>query len=129
MPQPRKLVVSVEWVRRLLRVGATANLLNLLQKQHPADLAQLLSALQDRERHAAFAILIERNGRLAMEALSELGPETGASLLADRSADERHRVARGADRHRVQPHPRSSRLPLEAAVVVAATLRQHDGRP
>jgi magnesium transporter len=88
MPPPRKLDVIVDSVRRLLRVGATANLLNLLQKQHPADLAQLLSALQDRERHAAFSVLIERNGRLAMEALSELGPETGASLLADRSADE-----------------------------------------
>ena len=88
MPAPRKLDVVVDSVKRLLRVGATANLLNLLQKQHPADLAQLLSALQDRERHAAFSVLIERNGRLAMEALSELGPETGASLLADRSADE-----------------------------------------
>ena len=88
MPPPRKLDVVVDSVKRLLRVGATANLLNLLQKQHPADLAQLLSALQDRERHAAFSVLIERNGRLAMEALSELGPETGASLLSDRSADE-----------------------------------------
>jgi magnesium transporter len=88
MPATRKLDVVVDSVKRLLRVGATANLLNLLQKQHPADLAQLLSALQERERHAAFSILIERNGRLAMEALSELGPETGASLLADRSADE-----------------------------------------
>jgi hypothetical protein len=28
-------------VKRLMRMGATANLVNLLQKQHPADLAQL----------------------------------------------------------------------------------------
>jgi magnesium transporter len=84
----RKLDVVVDSVKRLLRVGATANLLNLLQKQHPADLAEVLKALQDRERHAAFALLIERNGKLAMEALSELDPETGAALLADRSAED-----------------------------------------
>jgi len=84
----RKLDVVVDSVRRLLRVGATANLLNLLQKQHPADLAEVLKGLQDRERHATFALLIERNGKLAMEALSELDPENGAALLADRSAED-----------------------------------------
>jgi magnesium transporter len=84
----RKLDVVVDSVRRLLRVGATANLLNLLQKQHPADLAEVLKGLPDRERHAAFALLIERNGKLAMEALSELDPENGAELLADRSAED-----------------------------------------
>jgi len=33
-------------------------------------------------------VLVERNGKLAMEALSELGPESGAELLAVRSAEE-----------------------------------------
>ena len=33
-------------------------------------------------------MLVERNSRLAMETLSELGPETGAQLLAGRSAEE-----------------------------------------
>jgi magnesium transporter len=88
MAQQRKLDVVLDSVKRLLRVGATANLLNLLQKQHPADLAQVFSSLQDRERRAAFTLLLERNSKLAMEALSELGPETAAALLADRSAEE-----------------------------------------
>jgi magnesium transporter len=88
MAQPRKIDVVLDSVKRLLRVGATANLLNLLQKQHPADLAQIFGLLQDRERQAAFSILVERNSKLAMEALSELGPEAGAALLADRSAEE-----------------------------------------
>jgi magnesium transporter len=88
MAAPRKLDVVVDSVKRLLRVGATANLLNLLQKQHPADLAQVLGILQERERHATFSLLVERNSRLAMEALSELGPEAGAALLADRPPDE-----------------------------------------
>ena len=89
----RKLDVVLDSVKRLLRMGATANLVNLLQKQHPADLAQLFSELPDKERQAAFSLLAERNGRLAMEALSELGPETGAALLADRSAEEIAKLA------------------------------------
>jgi len=71
-----------------MRLGATANLVNLLQKQHPADLAQVFAELAEKDRSAAFAVLVERNSKLAMEALSELGPEGGAALLADRSAEE-----------------------------------------
>jgi magnesium transporter len=84
----RKLDVVLDSVKRLQRMGATANLVNLLQKQHPADLAQLFAELPDKDRHAAFSVLVERNSRLAMEALSELDPEAGAHLLADRSAEE-----------------------------------------
>ena len=80
-------------VKRLLRIGATANLLNLLQKQHPAELAQIFSELPNRDREATFSLLVERNGRLAMEAVSELGPEAGAALLATRSAEEIAKLA------------------------------------
>ena len=69
MPQ-RKLDVVLDSVKRLMRMGATANLVNLLQKQHPADLAQLFSELPDKDRHAAFSVLAERNPKLAMEGLS-----------------------------------------------------------
>jgi magnesium transporter len=84
----RKLDVVLDSVKRLMRMGATSNLVNLLQKQHPADLAQLFSELSGKDRQSAFALLVERNSRLAMEALSELGPEAGAALLAGRSAEE-----------------------------------------
>ena len=84
----RKIDVVLDSVRRLIRLGATANLVNLLQKQHPADLAQVFAELAEKDRSAAFAVLVERNSKLAMEALSELGPEGGAALLADRSAEE-----------------------------------------
>jgi magnesium transporter len=87
MPQ-RKLDVVLDSVKRLLRMGATANLVNLLQKQHPADLAQLLAELAEKDRLSVFSLLLERNSRLAMEALSELGPETGATLLAGRPPEE-----------------------------------------
>jgi magnesium transporter len=87
MPQ-RKLDVVLDSVKRLLRMGATGNLVNLLQKQHPADLAQLFAELSEKDRLSTFSLLIERNSRLAMEALTEMGPEAGAGLLAGRSAEE-----------------------------------------
>jgi magnesium transporter len=86
-PQRRSELV-LDSVKRLLRIGATANLLNLLQKQHPADLAQILGAMSDSERQAVFSVLVERNPRLAMEAVSEMGAEAGAKLLTGRSAEE-----------------------------------------
>jgi len=88
MATQRRIDLILESVRRLLRMGATPNLLNLLQKQHPADLATIFSELPERERHATFNVLVERNGKLAMETLSELGPERGAELLALRSAED-----------------------------------------
>ncbi len=88
MAQQRRIDVVLDSVRRLLRIGATANLLNLLQKQHPADLGQIFGDLHDSERQAAFAVLVERQPKLAMESASELGPERGAMLLAGRSAEE-----------------------------------------
>lgn len=88
MAPQRRIDVVLDSVRRLLRIGATANLLNLLQKQHPADLAQVFGELQDHERQAVFALLLERNPRLAMESVSELGPERGAEVLTGRSAEE-----------------------------------------
>lgn len=88
MPPTRRLDIVLDSVRRLQRMGATGNLVNLLQKQYPADLAAVFSDLQDRERHSAFALLLERNSRLAAETLAELGPEVAAELLADKPADE-----------------------------------------
>jgi magnesium transporter len=84
----RKIDVVLDSVRRLMRIGATANLVNLLHKQHPADLAQVFTELGEKDRLASFSLLVERNSKLAMEALSELGPEGGAALLADRSPEE-----------------------------------------
>src|SRR6478736_4383756 len=88
MAPQRRIDVVIDSVKRLLRIGATANLLNLLQKQHPADLAQVFDSLLDTERQTVFSLLVERNGRLAMEAVSEMGPEAGAKLLTGRSPEE-----------------------------------------
>jgi magnesium transporter len=84
----RRLEVIVDSVKRLLRMGATSHLLNLLQKQYPADLAHVFSELAEKERASAFSLLVERAPRLAMESIAELGPAAAAELLASRSAEE-----------------------------------------
>jgi magnesium transporter len=125
MAGPRRTDLVLESVRRLLRMGATPNLLNLLQKQHPADLAQIFAELNDKECHAVFNILVEKNGRLAVEALSELGPEKGAGLLADRPAEEIARL--------VQEIPSDDaaglidNLPEELSAVVLDLIRPKPG--
>ena len=88
MPPLRRLDVVLDSVKRLQRIGATANLLNLLQKQHPADLAEVLTALSDANRSDAFNTLVEHNPRLAMEALSEVEVEVSATLLVGRTPAE-----------------------------------------
>ena len=125
MPPPRRIDLVIESVRRLLRMGATANLLNLLQKQHPADLAQVFTELPERERHAAFNTLVEKNGKLGMEALSELGTEKGSELLAGRSAEDIARL--------VQEIPSDDAAPLieglspELRAVVLELIRPRPG--
>jgi magnesium transporter len=93
MATQRRSELVLDSVKRLLRIGATANLLNLLQKQHPADLAQVFSELPDKDRRATFSLLLERHGRLAMETASELGPEAGAALLSAWPAEEIAKLA------------------------------------
>ena len=79
----RRIELARDLVKRLLRIGATANLLNLLQKQHPADLAEVINELSDKARAEVLDVLLEHNSRLAMEALVEYGPEQGAALLTE----------------------------------------------
>ena len=88
MPPHRRIDVVFDSVKRLQRIGATANLLNLLQKQHPADLAEVFSELPERERRSVFDTLLDRNSRLAMEAISELDPEVRVPLLIEYGAEE-----------------------------------------
>jgi magnesium transporter len=125
MAAQRRIDLILESVRRLLRMGATPNLLNLLQKQHPADLAQIFQELPERECHAAFSTLVERNGKLAMEALSEMGPEKGAPLLATRSAEEIARLAQEIPSD--DAAPLLDALPEELSTVVLNLIRPKPG--
>ncbi|MDP7693002.1 MAG: CBS domain-containing protein, partial [Vicinamibacterales bacterium] len=88
MPPHRRIDVVLDSVKRLQRIGASANLLNLLQKQHPADLAEVFGELPDKDCRGALNLLLDHNSRLAMEALIEYGSEHAAVLLADHPADQ-----------------------------------------
>ena len=88
MAVQRRTDVLLDSVTRLLRVGASANLLNLLQKQHPTDVAEILNRLPPHYRRMAFDTIAEHNPRMAMQALSELEPDQGAALLTHRSVDD-----------------------------------------
>ena len=87
MPPLRRIDVVHDSVKRLQRIGATANLINLLQKQYPADLAEVLTSLPPGERRSVFDTLVDHDSRLAMEAVSELDPEVGETLLVGRPPD------------------------------------------
>jgi magnesium transporter len=79
MAAQSKTDLVIASVRRLLRVGATANLLNLLQKRHPVDIAEILRALNDHERRAAVDAMAAADPRLAMQVVAELGVDMGAA--------------------------------------------------
>ena len=83
MPPLRRIDVVLDSVKRLQRIGASANLVNLLQKQHPADLAELFSELSQKDCRGALNLLLGHNSRRAMEALIEYGPEPASTLLAE----------------------------------------------
>jgi magnesium transporter len=122
----RKLDVVLDSVRRLIRIGATANLVNLLHKQHPADLAQVFTELGEKDRATSFSHLVDRNSKLAMEALSELGPESGAALLAGRSADEIARLLQELPSDDAAAIVENLAEPLSAAVLELIERRPGD---
>jgi magnesium transporter len=94
MAVQRKTDLLLDSVTRLLRVGASANLLNLLQKQHPTDVAEILTRLPEHYRRMAFDAIAEHNPRLATQALSELEADQGAALLLNRPVEDVVRLLR-----------------------------------
>jgi magnesium transporter len=85
---PGKQDLVPNTVVRLLTAGAADNVVNLLQKQHPADIASILKRLPDRHRRPTFDLLVARSPTLAMQGLAELAPTLGVSLLEDRAAGD-----------------------------------------
>ena len=92
MPSRRRVDIVLDSIKRLQRIGATTNLLNLLRKQHPADLAQVLGNLPPLERRSAFTTLLGHDSGLAMRAVAELDRDVGAALLVDRPAEQLARL-------------------------------------
>jgi magnesium transporter len=87
MPSP-KFTLMLESVRRLMRGGSVARAMNVLRKGRPADVAQVLHALPELDRHAVWAALVRSEKQLAAASLSELDLATGVGLLRTLAADE-----------------------------------------
>ena len=87
MPPQRRLALVLDSVKRLQRIGASANLLNLLQKQRPADIADVFNQLPDSDCRGVLDSLLDHDSRLAMEALIEYGAEPAAVLLGEYPAE------------------------------------------
>ena len=77
----QRLEVLLDSVGRLVRRGAMAHALNILEKLRPVEVAEVLRSLSAREREATFSALCDRDRAKAAEAVSELGPEYVTELL------------------------------------------------
>ena len=84
--------ILVESVKKLLRRGATAPLLNMLQKVRAADLAEAFVALSEDERAAAFRLLAEGATGQAAALLGAMHPAHRADLLRELAPEEIARV-------------------------------------
>ncbi|PLX87955.1 MAG: magnesium transporter [Desulfuromonas sp.] len=72
-------------VKKLLRRGATTNLIKVLTKIHPADIAHLISYLDSKDQHTLFNLIPDKER--AADALSELEWNLGAQLLEQLDID------------------------------------------
>ncbi|HZS07074.1 MAG TPA: magnesium transporter [Blastocatellia bacterium] len=86
--QSQKFILMLDSVRRLVHRGASARAMNVLRKARPADVAQVLHELNELDRHAVFATLVQSEKELAASSLSELGAEEGVELLTALSPED-----------------------------------------
>src|SRR3990172_10524264 len=120
MPLTRTPLLS-ETVRKLVARGAYVNAFNILNRLHPSDIAGLLPELPEHPRREAFKTLHKRNLTLAGAALSELGPERGASILSEMSPLEVSELLQELDPDDAPPF--LARLPLDIQEVILGAMR------
>ncbi|MEZ4599954.1 MAG: magnesium transporter [Syntrophotaleaceae bacterium] len=75
----QKLQVLLDTVRKLIRRGAYPNLNKVIDKSHPADIAELFTHLSPKEQQILFNLIDDTE--TAASVLSELDYSTGAHLL------------------------------------------------
>ena len=87
MPLTRTPLLA-ETVRKLVARGACVNAYNIVNRLHPSDIAAILGDLSEHLTRELFKVVYQRDLALASETLSELGPERGAVILAEMSAQQ-----------------------------------------
>jgi magnesium transporter len=81
MAHEGKQAIILDSLRKFMRRGAKARLINLAHKVRPPDFAGLYPQLTELEQIAFFRHLVERDAQYAGELLSHLNPVQGADLL------------------------------------------------
>ena len=87
MPSTRTPLLA-ETVRKLVARGACVNAYNIVNRLHSSDIAAILGDLSEQLTRDLFKVIYQRDLALASETLSELGPERGAAILAEMSAQQ-----------------------------------------
>ena len=81
MAAQRRIDLVLDSVKRLLRIGAIANLLNLLQKQHPADLLWIRDEFLDSTADFGKVVVHGHSPALEPELLpNRINVDTGAFM-------------------------------------------------
>lgn len=90
--------VVLDAIRRLIRRGASGNLLKLITKTHPADMAWVFRHLTENERSAVFNIiahtdyvgefLSELDNVLMTDLVEELDPKHMATIITEMASDD-----------------------------------------
>ena len=114
--------VLIESIRKLIRREAAPNLIKVIGKTHPADIAILIRRLSDREGQILFGLL--EGPERAAETLSELDPEMRINLLDGMAIQRIVEIMRAMD-----PDDRADTigsLPEEMAEEILAILRQDE---
>ncbi|MFN0121368.1 MAG: magnesium transporter [Blastocatellia bacterium] len=86
--QQQKFNLMLDSVRRLAHRGSMARAMNVLRKARAADVAQVLTGLNELDRTAVFAALVQSEKILAAESLGEMGLEMAVGLLTTLSTED-----------------------------------------
>jgi magnesium transporter len=109
MPEQRDRLFRASLVR-LVRRGAWGNATKLLEKSHPADIAEVLDRLTETDRKAVFHLIASDDARAEVLALLEfaegadlisgLEPEAAARLISHMPLDDAANILREISRER-----------------------------
>ena len=122
MIQSSKGTVPIELVRKLLRRGALANLKNMLQKFHPADIATLFTHLSEKERNSIFQLCAELE--IIQDIIALIEPSESARLLATLEKEEIYKIFQNIESDDVADI--LSALPEDLAQEILSFMKKED---
>jgi magnesium transporter len=92
----KKFDITLRSVKRLLDRKANLNILNILEKTHPADIAHLFRHLSEDEKKKLF-IIVRANETMAAEVVSEMGEPLWEELIRDLDPKETSEIVQEMD--------------------------------